>query len=235
MSFSDGLMQRFNNSISANLVDRIANGQPVSLVDHYNVMDASTDIGNGGRDNVHPNQDGYKKMAGAWFNGFLDLLGDFGDYTAINDEFYVNAAVTALDEFSFTVSAELVNNSSSARSDLSIRHFVDLTELMDAGYGTGDILIGNISGPTVGDLTLWDADEDVYYVEVDFSGVEIATGGVAEVEFSLGVDSGTVTESSAWNEANDWSTQYLTSSASKTRYLPIFDSNGDMVSGVVPA
>ena len=51
-----------------------------------------------------------------------------------------------------------------------------------------------------------------------FEGMEIAAGESAMVEFSLGVDSATVPDS-AWDAGNDWSTQHLTNTASKTRYI----------------
>jgi len=225
--FDYRLAGEYNSAISANMTTRINAGQSVSLVDQYNALE-SADLGDG----IHPNQGGYNKMAGVWFDGLLDVLGNFGDYTAISDEFFVNAELTASDGFSSTISAELVNNSSSSRSDLAFRHFVDLTELFNAGYGTEDVLIGTLNGPMVGDLTLWDAAEDIYYVEASFEGMEIAAGESAMVEFSLGVDSATVPDS-AWDAGNDWSTQHLTNTASKTRYMPVYDSSGDILSGVV--
>jgi lysophospholipase L1-like esterase len=218
----------YNSTISGMVNAKVAAGQSVTYVDHYSQLEVAIDLG----DNLHPNQLGYNKMAGVWFDGLLNILDNFGDYTAISDEFFVNAELTASDGFSSTIAAELVNNSSSSRSDLAFRHFVDLTELFNAGYGTGDVLIGTLNGPMVGDLTLWDAAEDVYYVEASFEGMEIAAGGSAMVEFSLGVDSATVPDS-AWDAGNDWSTQYLTNIASKTRYMPVYASSGDILSGVV--
>ena len=208
----------YNASISGIVDDKVAQGKSVSFVDMNSQMTVD-DLG----DRVHPNQTGYDKMAGVWFDGLLDILDDYGDYNAISDEFYVDAAVTASDDHSTTVSAELVNNTSASRSDLSFRYFVDITELLDAGYTENDVLIGDISGPTVGDLTLWDSTEDVYYVDVDFSGVAIASGDTASVEFSLGIAPSN--PGSAWDATNDWSTQDLGTGLAKSRYIPVYDSS----------
>ena len=63
-------------------------------------------------------------MAGVWFDGLLDVLGNFLEITRLLvTSFFVNAELTASDGFSSTISAELVNNSSSSRSDLAFRHF----------------------------------------------------------------------------------------------------------------
>ena len=218
----------YNASISGIVDDKVAQGKSVSFVDMNSQMTVD-DLG----DRVHPNQTGYDKMAGVWFDGLLDILDDYGDYNAISDEFYVDAAVTASDDHSTTVSAELVNNTSASRSDLSFRYFVDITELLDAGYTENDVLIGDISGPTVGDLTLWDSTEDVYYVDVDFSGVAIASGDTASVEFSLGIAPSN--PGSAWDATNDRNTQDLGDGLAKSRNLPLNDSSENLLSGVVPA
>ncbi len=217
----------YNATIEGMVAGKIAQGKNVSFVDMYSQLTVD-DLG----DRVHPNQTGYNKMAGVWFDGLLDVIDEFGQYEAISDEFYVEAAVTSANDHSTTVSASLFNHSTSDRSDLSFRYFVDLTELLDAGYTTNDVLIGNISGPTVGGLTEWDAAEDVYYVDVDFSGMAIAAGTSATADFSLGIS--TALAGTAWDEANDWSTQSLDITASKSRYLPVYNST-ELLSGVLPA
>ena len=217
----------YNAEIPGIISTKIAEGKSVSYVDMYSQLTVA-DLG----DRYHPNQGGYNKMAGVWFEELLNVIDDFGQYDAISDEYYVEASVTASDDHSTIISADLVNNSSSARSDLSFRYFVDLTELFDEGYDTSDLLIGNINGPMVGGLTVWDASEDVYYVEADFTGTSIAAGSSANVEFSLGVSS-TIT-SAAWDEANDWSTTSLNGTTNQSRYLPVYDASS-LLSGVIPA
>jgi lysophospholipase L1-like esterase len=225
-TYYNNLALDYNATIEGMVADKVAQGKNVSFVDMYSQMTVA-DLG----DRVHPNQTGYNKMAGVWFDELLDVLSGFGQYEAISDDFYIEAAVTAADDHSTTVSASLFNNSTSDRTDLSFRYFVDLTELLDSGYTTNDVLIGNISGPTVGALTEWDATEDVYYVDVDFGGMTIAAGTSATVDFSLGIS--TTLAGTAWDETNDWSNQNLTNNASQTRYMPVYDSNGDVLSGAV--
>ncbi|MEO1146755.1 MAG: Calx-beta domain-containing protein [Cyanobacteria bacterium J06638_22] len=226
-NFFNNLVLDYNATIEGIVDDKVAQGKNVSFVDMYSELTVA-DLG----DRVHPNQTGYEKIAGVWFDELLNLAGDFGTYDALNDDYYVNANIIASDSYSTTVRANLHNDSAVARSDLSFRYFVDLSELFDAGYSTNDVLIGEINGPLVSDLNVWDAAEDIYYVEVDFSGTAIAPSNFASVEFSLGVSSSLPT--SAWDTANDWSTQSLTGDVMTSRHLPVYDGTMDRLSGVVP-
>ena len=218
----------YNATLPGIVNTKISEGKNVSLVDINSVI--STDEL---ADSLHPTLAGYNDAAGVWFDGILDILDNYGDFAANNDEVYVNAAITAADDFSTTLQADIVNNSAIAQSDLSLRYFVDLTELFDAGYGANDVLIGDISGPTVGSLTLWDTTTDVYYVDVDFAGTAIAPNTSVTAEFSIGID--TALPSSAWDQSNDWSAQSLTTSLDQTRYVPVYDSSATLISGVIPA
>ncbi len=61
---------QFNNDLNDIALNRIANGDDIIVVDMETALDYSTDM----YDNVHPNDNGYAKMAAVWFNVLYNLL-----------------------------------------------------------------------------------------------------------------------------------------------------------------
>ena len=62
---------------------------------------------------------------------------------------------------------------------LSFRYFVDISEVIEAGYSADDITISTNynSGAKVTGLYPWDEANNIYYVDVDFTGTKIYPGG----------------------------------------------------------
>ena len=66
----DQLTRTFNLEVEAMVNDRIATGDNLVLVDMESALEYPTDL----RDGVHPNDIGYVKMAGVWFDELEQIL-----------------------------------------------------------------------------------------------------------------------------------------------------------------
>jgi hypothetical protein len=158
-------------------------------------------------------------------------------------EFFVQASINQQGP-AFTEIRALLNNRSAwpARlsSSLSFRYFVNLSELVAAGYGPSDVEVkSNYSqGATVSGLLPWDAATSIYYVDVSFAGVVIGPGAgqfAKEAQVRIGLKSGVPT--SAWNPSNDWSYQGLLSgqnNLSTSSNIPVYEFGTKKLSGATP-
>jgi hypothetical protein len=159
-----------------------------------------------------------------------------------NDEFFVDAGINASGNNFIEIKA-LLNNQSGwpARvgDKLSFRYFLDLTEIIEAGYSPANITISTNynAGAKVTGLYPWDEANNIYYVEADFTGTKIYPGGQSaykkEVQFRISAPMNT----SIWNNTNDFSYQDMSGVTSgstvKTLYIPVYD-NGVLVFGNEP-
>lgn len=144
------------------------------------------------------------------------------------DEIFVEAGINTQGA-NFTEIKAILNNRSAwpARmgDKLSFKYFVDLSEVYAAGYTANDIRVTTHlnEGAQVSQLQAWDASKHLYYVDIDFTGVEIYPGGQSahkkEVQFRIAAPAGT----NFWNAANDYSYQGLTAQVKKTPYIPVYD------------
>ena len=160
-----------------------------------------------------------------------------------DDEFFVEAKINASGPRFIEVSG-IVNNRSGwpARNakNLSYRYFIDLTEEFAAGYSVNDITISTAynQGSGISDLQLWDAANDIYYIEIRFAGVDIFPGGQSEhkkeVQFRLSLP--TNSNAPEWDNTNDWSYADLANAGNnriKTAFIPVYD-NGVLIFGIEP-
>ncbi|MFS1512081.1 glycoside hydrolase family 9 protein [Chengkuizengella sp. SCS-71B] len=161
------------------------------------------------------------------------------------DEMFVEASINSSGA-TYTEIKALLNNRSGwpARmgDKLSFKYFMDLSEVYDAGYSVNDLTTSTAynQGATVSGFIPFDIDNNLYYVLVDFTGVEIYPGGQSaykkEVQFRMAAPSGTT----FWDPSNDYSYQGLASGSSviKTTYIPVFDDGmkvfGDEPGPAVP-
>jgi len=159
-----------------------------------------------------------------------------------NDEFFVMAGINASGQNFIEIKALLHNQSgwpARVADKLSFRYFVDLTELVEAGYRPSDVTITTNynAGAKVTGLYPWNEAENIYYVNVDFTGTKIYPGGQSayrkEVQFRIAAPQNT----NFWNNDNDFSFRDIKGVASgntvKTVYIPVYD-NGVLVFGVEP-
>lgn len=159
------------------------------------------------------------------------------------DEMFVEAGVNVSGSNFMEIRA-LLNNRSAwparASEDMSFRYYVDLSEVIDAGYGPEDIKVtvgGYNQGATVSQLQPYDENNHIYYTTVDFSGTRIYPGGQSEfrkeVQFRIAAPENT----NFWDNTNDFSFKGIASSGAapvKTPYIPVFDA-GRHVFGELPA
>ncbi len=179
----------------------------------------------------------------AGFVGALaKLYGTYGgnpisNFTAIetvtNDEFFVEAGINASGSNFIEIKA-LMNNQSGwpARmgDKLSFKYFIDITEAVNLGYSASNFTVTTNynAGATVSQLQPWDEANNIYYVNVDFTGTKIYPGGQSnykkEVQFRIAGP----TNTTFWSNANDYSFTELSGVTSgsvvKTTYIPVYDA-----------
>ncbi|HWT76939.1 MAG TPA: glycoside hydrolase family 9 protein [Mobilitalea sp.] len=179
----------------------------------------------------------------AGFVGALaKLYGTYGgtpiaNFTAVesvtNDEFFVEAGINASGSNFIEIKALLYNETGwPARmgDKLSFKYFVDLTEAVNLGYSISNFTVTTNynAGATVSQLQAWDEANNIYYVNVDFTGTKIYPGGQSnyrkEVQFRIAGPSNT----SFWNNSNDYSFTELSGVTSgnvvKTTYIPVYNA-----------
>lgn len=159
------------------------------------------------------------------------------------DEMFVEASVNTSGS-NFVEIRALLNNRTGwparASNQMSFNYYVDLSEVVAAGYGPEDIKVtagGYNQGGTVSALQPYDVANHIYYTKVDFAGTLIYPGGQSayrkEIQFRISAPLNT----NFWNNANDFSFQGVASSASapvKVSNIPVFDA-GVHVYGELPA
>ena len=141
----------------------------------------------------------------------------------------------------FTEVAIWLNNRSAwpARvpGSLSARYFVNLSETIAAGIDPSDIQItARGAGKAVGGLKVWNAAQNIYYVEVTVDqGKMPFPGGQGEYrqEIQMRVGLPNNSDASAWNPNNDFSYEGLSSGLQIVDNVPIY-ADGKLVGGKEP-
>ncbi len=64
---------QFNNEVNTMALNRIANGDDIIIVDMESALNYATDM----YDNLHPNDNGYTKMADVWYDALADCVSRF--------------------------------------------------------------------------------------------------------------------------------------------------------------
>jgi len=149
-----------------------------------------------------------------------------------NDEFFVEAGINASGSNFIEIKALLNNRSgwpAKVGDELSFRYFIDITEAVQAGYTADNITVSTNynAGATVSKLLPWDTSQNLYYVNVDFTGTKIYPGGQSayrkEVQFRIAAPQNT----SFWDNSNDYSFTDIRGVTSgntvQTAYIPVYD------------
>ena len=126
----------------------------------------------------------------------------------------------------------LYNDDTTPQSNLSLRVYVDLSEVFAAGLGVGNLTIDKFwdqcGTATLGPYTQWRGT--IYYVEVSWQGQSFAPGSFCEVQFRLR----TADWQTVWNAANDHAPQGLdTATYRQTARMPVY-RNGTRIYGTEP-
>ncbi|NLP13870.1 MAG: endoglucanase [Clostridium sp.] len=192
------------------------------------------------------------EVANDYNAGFVGVLakmyGKYGgnpipNFTAFEtpeDEFFVEAAVNASGAGFVNIKTTINNRSgwpARGSDKLSARYYVDITETLAKGIGLDNIVVESTTtgGAKISQLIPWDEENNIYYVNIDFTGVNIFPGGMndykRDVYFTITAPYG----EGNWDNTNDFSFQGLEQgfTGGKTEFIPIYD--GDVrVWGSVP-
>jgi len=156
------------------------------------------------------------------------------------DEFMVEAYVSSRDKNYVEIKTRLNNRTAwpaRVSEGLSFRYFIDLTEVIEAGYGPNDLIIsggqgssGKVSGPH-----LWNKEKNIYYIEVDYTGDRLFPGGQDHYRRDSSLRIAVPGNSGCWNSENDPSFKGLskTSEFKKAEYIPVYEY-GVKVAGIEP-
>jgi len=150
------------------------------------------------------------------------------------DEIFVEASVNTSSN-NFVEIKAILNNQSAwpARvvDQVSFRYYLDLSELEGIDLNNIKTQINYHEGAKISELK--HLKDNIYYVEIDFSGTKIYPGGQSsykkEVQFRISAPDG-----SSWNSDNDFSyTGLTTGTPVKTEYIPVYEK-GKLIYGKEP-
>lgn len=117
------------------------------------------------------------------------------------------------------------------------RLFIDITEGLAAGYTPASYVVSsNNTDVTFTPLQAWDAARNIYYTEVTFNpGIKIWPGGQGESrkESQIRIRLPYEASASAWNPANDWSSQGVDGTLKEVTTIPLY-VNDVLVYGSTP-
>lgn len=226
-------------------------------VDHRHTIYGAL-VGGPGRDDSYTDEIGNyvnNEIACDYNAGFVGALAKvykqyggtpIANFTAIeektNDEFFVEAGINASGNNFVEIKALLNNRSgwpAKVGDKLSFNYFIDITEAVKLGYTKDSFTVTTNynSGAVVSKLLPWDEANNIYYVNVDFTGTKIYPGGLSayrkEIQFRIAGPQNT----NFWDSTNDYSFADLTGVTSgatvKTSYIPVYDA-GVLVYGLEP-
>ncbi|MCX2835461.1 glycoside hydrolase family 9 protein [Microbulbifer thermotolerans] len=119
--------------------------------------------------------------------------------------------------------------------NLSLRYWIDISELVDAGYGPEDLVLSsgyNQGSGFTGPHPWGDPADNIYYVEVSFAGVDIYPGGQSaskkETQYRIGAPEG-----APWDPENDPSWDGYNSTRKEAPLIALYD-DGELVWGQEP-
>jgi hypothetical protein len=159
-----------------------------------------------------------------------------------NDEYFVMGGINASGSNFLEVKALIHNQSgwpAKLGDKLSFRYFVDVSEIINAGYSINDIEISTNynSGAKVTGLHPWDTANNIYYVNADISGTKIYPGGQPAIKKEIQFRIAAPLNTSVWDNNNDFSYKDIKGISSgntvQSMYIPVYD-NGVLVYGHEP-
>ncbi|MDP4181381.1 MAG: cellulase family glycosylhydrolase, partial [Bacillota bacterium] len=118
------------------------------------------------------------------------------------------------------------NNGPMALDKFSVRVYVDLSEIIKAGYKTTDVTIEKLYDQTSGKTTFsgpfaWDAANNIYYFQVNWNTYSLDAGATIEQDIRLRLSDW----GKDWDATNDYSNKGLSSSFSDAQNMPLYRGN----------
>lgn len=186
----------------------------------------------------------------AGFTGALaKLYKTYGGKTLVNfgaveeqgeEELYADAAINVIGQDFIEIKALVYNKTTTparVTDDLKLCYFFDLTEVIEAGGSAENIQITTnyMQGGSASDVMCWNEETNLYYVAIDFTGVNIYPGSQdsykKEVQFRIRNADG------VWDNTNDPSYMDVASVSSgtltKAYNLALYEGN-TLVFGTEP-
>ncbi|WP_370978234.1 glycoside hydrolase family 9 protein [Agaribacterium sp. ZY112] len=178
-------------------------------------------------------------FTGALARLYLDFGGDpipenqFPAPEVRDDEFFIEAKTNATGPRHIEIGARVYNRSAWPATNLNeakLRYFIDLSAEMAAGYSANDITVSTAysQASSYTQLMPWgDPADNIYYTEIDFSGVDIFPGGQSdhkkEVQFRLSLP--TNTNASDWDNSADPSWDNYSNAYKKAPRIALYDGS----------
>ena len=164
-------------------------------------------------------------------------------------EFYVESLVKGMDDSGATISFKMTNHSAwpaRVQDNLSFRYYMDLSELISAGYSPFDLVVrcdrdqsamyasSGYSNAEISPVTQYDGN--IYYVEVSFPDGRVVlpiSEGMQQCEILLALVFPNY--GSGWDASNDPSNKELLNSEDSivSMYVPVY-INGELYYGTEP-
>ena len=164
-------------------------------------------------------------------------------------EFYVESLVKGMDDSGVTISFKMTNHSAwpaRVQDNLSFRYYMDLSELISAGYSPSDLVVrcdrdqsamyasSGYSNAEISPVTQYDGN--IYYVEVSFPDGRVVlpiSEGMQQCEILLALVFPNY--GSGWDASNDPSNKELLNSEDSivSMYVPVY-INGELYYGTEP-
>ena len=164
-------------------------------------------------------------------------------------EFYVESLVKGMDDSGATISFKMTNHSAwpaRVQDNLSFRYYMDLSELISAGYSPSDLVVrcdrdqsamyasSGYSNAEISSVTQYDGN--IYYVEVSFPDGRVVlpiSEGMQQCEILLALVFPNY--GSGWDASNDPSNKELLNSEDSivSMYVPVY-INGELYYGTEP-
>jgi hypothetical protein len=153
-------------------------------------------------------------------------------------EMFVEASIVEYGA-GFTRTRCVLNNRSAwparASSAMSYRLYINLSEVLAAGYQPSDVAVTSTNAAVVSGPYVADASNSLYYIRVDYTGQTLQPGPssayLRDTVVSMSLPAGAPAE--AWSTANDPSLANLPSgqaNITQTEMIPVFDA-GTLVYG----
>ena len=170
----------------------------------------------------------YKKYGGEPIQNFKSIE------EKTNDEYYVSAAVNSVGPNYMEIKALLFNKSgwpAKMGDKLSFKYFIDISELVKAGYTAKDVTVTTNfnEGAKVSQLIPWDEEKNIYYVNADFTGTKIYPGGQSAVRKEIQFRMSGPQNTNIWDNSNDFSYDGVNTETAgtptQTKNIPVYDDN----------
>ena len=152
--------------------------------------------------------------------------------TSVTVSARINGSAGSTQETQYWV--QLNNTGATARTGMSARVYVDLSEVYAAGLSASNVTTteywDQCGTAQLGPVTAWDVARRLYYVQISWQGQSFQPNGSCQVQFTVRM----ANWQTAWNGANDHSFQGLsTGGMATTTNIPAY-RNGARVYGVEP-